>query len=365
MDYMQKAIDLAKSALGVVSPNPAVGAIIVKDDAIVGEGYTQPPGQDHAEKVAGKQAGQNAKGAVMYVTLEPCCHHGKTPPCTTDIIAAGIAQVHIATLDPNPEVSGKGRAELDSAGIKTYVGQNELEAQQIIEAHAKFITTGMPFVTAKYAMSLDGKIATESGDSRWISNESSRNRVQQMRHEADAVMVGVGTVLVDNPRLSLRIGNAEVRSSKLRVIVDTRGRTPTGAMLFKEPGKVLIATTDMIASARARQYTELGAEVLKLPLAHGVVDLKALLKGLGQRNITSVIAEGGGTLLGSLFNQGLADKVAVFIAPKIIGGSKSPTPILGQGVMTMAEVLKLHRVNVKTFNSDVLVTGYTQEKSAS
>jgi diaminohydroxyphosphoribosylaminopyrimidine deaminase/5-amino-6-(5-phosphoribosylamino)uracil reductase len=363
MDYMLKAINLAKSALGRVSPNPAVGAVIVKDGVIIGDGYTRPPGQDHAEKVALKQAGKSTKGATMYVTLEPCCHHGKTLPCTTDIIAAGIAVVHVAMLDPNPEVSGKGKTELDSAGIKTYVGQSEQKAQQIMEAYVKFITTGQPFVTAKYAMSLDGKLATETGDSRWISNESSRNYVQQMRYETDAMMVGVGTVLTDNPRLSLRKGEDSIRSSKLRVIVDTKGRTPINAKLFKEPGKVLIATTDLIANDKARQYEELGAEVLKLPLTHGLVNLEALLKELGERNITNVMAEGGGMLLGSLFNLGLADKVAAFIAPKIIGGDKSPAPVMGKGVMTMTEVLKLHCVNVKTFSGDVLITSYTKKRA--
>jgi diaminohydroxyphosphoribosylaminopyrimidine deaminase/5-amino-6-(5-phosphoribosylamino)uracil reductase len=365
MDYMLQAINLAKSALGRVSPNPAVGAVIVKDAAVIGEGCTQPPGQDHAEEVALKQAGASTRDAVMYVTLEPCCHFGRTPPCTKDIIATGISEVHMATLDPNPLVSGKGKAELEEAGVKTYIGEREQEAQQIIEAYAKFITTRKPFVIAKYAMSVDGKIATESGDSRWISNESSRNHVQQMRYEADAVMVGVGTVLTDNPRLSVRIGDTEIQSSKLRIIVDTKGRTPINAKLFTEQGKTLIATTDLIDKEEEQRYRELGVEVLKLPVTHGLVDLEALLKGLGERNITSVIAEGGGILLGSLFSQKLVDKVAAFIAPKIIGGKESPTPVLGQGIMKMTEVLQLHRVNVESFGSDVLITGYTKEKSAS
>lgn len=358
MDYMNRAIDIARSALGKVSPNPAVGAVIVKDGVIMGEGSTQPPGQDHAEKVALKLAGSRSKGAALYVTLEPCCHFGRTPPCTTDIIAANIAEVHMATLDPNPEVKGKGRAELDNAGIKTYVGSNEQQAKHLIEAYAKFIIRNRPFVTAKYAMTLDGKMSTESGDSKWISNESSRKHVQKMRYEADAVMVGVGTVLADNPRLSVRTGDASVKASKLRVIVDTKGRTPINAQLFKEQGKVLIATTDYLEEGREQQYTQLDAEVVKLPKYNDMVDLEALLDVLGQRNITSVIAEGGGTLLGSLFDQRLVDKVAAFIAPKIAGGYKSPTPVLGQGVPIMEEALKLHDVNVATIDEDILITGY-------
>ena len=363
MDYMLKAIDLAKSALGTVSPNPAVGAVIVKNDSIIGKGYTQPPGNDHAEKVALKQAHTSAQGACMHVTLEPCCHFGKTPPCTADIIAAGISEVHMATLDPNPLVAGKGKAELEAAGITTYVGQHEQEALHLMEAYIKFITSARPFVTAKYAMSLDGKIATGTGDSRWISNETSRNHVQQMRYEADAVMVGVGTVLADNPRLSVRIGEDSVRAAKLRVIVDTKGRTPASAQLFKEPGRVLIATTDSIESAKEQQYAKLGAEVLKLPKHDDMVDLDVLLNALGERNVTSVIVEGGGIVLGSLFDQGLVDKVTVFLAPKIIGGNKSLTPVLGHGVLTMEEALKLHYVSVETFEDNILVTGYTKKSA--
>jgi len=358
MDYMSYAIALAKSALGVVSPNPAVGAVVVKNDQIIGEGRTQSPGQDHAEKMALKAAGQDAKGATMYSTLEPCCHFGRTPPCTTDIIAAGISTVRMATLDPNPEVSGKGREELETAGIKTYVGEMEQEAWRLIEAHAKFITTGRPFVTAKYAMTLDGRIATGTGDSKWISNEASRNHVQQMRYEADAILVGVGTVLADNPMLSVRIGENSVRSAKLRVIVDTNGRTPAGAQLFKELGRVLIATTDLIQNDVERQYTELGAEVLKLPRKDAMVDLDALLNALGQRNITSIIAEGGGIVLGSFFDQDQVDKVAAFIAPKIIGGNEPLSPVLGHGIMIMEDALKLNNVAVETFDGDVLITGY-------
>jgi diaminohydroxyphosphoribosylaminopyrimidine deaminase/5-amino-6-(5-phosphoribosylamino)uracil reductase len=361
MDYMLDAIDMARSALGKVSPNPAVGAVLVKDGVVVGKGCTQLPGSDHAEKVALKAAGTQARGATMYVTLEPCCHFGRTPPCTSAIIEANVAEVHMAILDPNPLVSGKGQAELEAAGIKTYVGEHRDIAERIMEAYIKHITSKRPFVTAKYAMSLDGKIATASGDSKWISGEASRQQVQRIRYEADAVMVGVGTVLADNPRLSLRIGEDEVRDSKLRVIVDTRGRTPPDAQLFKEPGKVLIATTDSIGGDREHQYKELGAEVLKLPDIDGMVDLDALMQALGTMNITSVIAEGGGTVLGSLFDQGLVDKVAIFIAPKIIGGADSQTPVAGGGIMKMEDVLRLRDINIETFEQDLLITGYIKE----
>ncbi|MBN1862920.1 MAG: bifunctional diaminohydroxyphosphoribosylaminopyrimidine deaminase/5-amino-6-(5-phosphoribosylamino)uracil reductase RibD, partial [Dehalococcoidales bacterium] len=204
MDYMAQALSLARLALGQVSPNPAVGAVVVRDGEVVGQGYTRPPGLDHAEKVALKQAGERAHGGVMYVTLEPCCHQGRTPPCTRAIIGAGIAEVHLANLDVNPQVSGKGKDELERAGIRVVVGECQAEASQLNEAYAKFITEGVPFVTVKFAMSLDGKIATRSGDSRWISGELSRKRVHNLRYIADAVMVGVGTVLADDPRLTAR-----------------------------------------------------------------------------------------------------------------------------------------------------------------
>ncbi|MFC1906213.1 bifunctional diaminohydroxyphosphoribosylaminopyrimidine deaminase/5-amino-6-(5-phosphoribosylamino)uracil reductase RibD, partial [Chloroflexota bacterium] len=270
-----------------------------------------------------------------------------------------------AMLDPNPLVSGKGKTELEHAGIKIYVGDNEKQAQQLIEAHTKFTTTSRPFVTAKYAMSLDGRIASATGDSKWISNEASREHVQRMRYEADAVLVGVGTVLADNPRLNVRIGDESVRSTKTRVVVDTKGRTPTNAQLFKDTGKVIIATTNAIQDNKKQQYSKLGAEVIKLPVKGNMVDLDALLDALGQRNITSIIAEGGGIILGSLFDQGLIDKVATFIAPKIVGGDNSLSPVLGHGVLTMADALMLHDVTVETFNEDVLVTGYTKKKGAS
>ena len=238
---------------------------------------------------------------------------------------------------------------------------SEHEAIHLIEAYIKFITTKRPFITAKYAMSLDGKIATETGDSKWISNEASRDHVQQMRYEADAVMVGVGTVLTDNPRLSVRIGDDDIRALKTKIIVDTKGKTPINAQLFKEPGKVLIATTDLIEAAREKQYEQLGAEVLKLTQTDGLVDLDGLMSALGERDITSVIAEGGGIILGSLFDRGLVDKVAAFIAPKIVGGDKSPAPVLGDGVLAMEKALKLHDISVTPFDGDVLITGYVKD----
>ncbi len=360
-DYMQHALSLARKALGNVSPNPAVGAVVVSNGKIVGEGHTQPPGSPHAEVVALTQAGEAARGATMYVTLEPCCHYGRTPPCTQAIITSGIGEVHMAMLDPNPLVSGKGKAQLEAGRIKTYVGEGEQEAQEINEAYIKFITTGTPFVTAKFAMSLDGKIATKNFDSKWINNDWSREYVHQVRWVTDAIMVGVNTVLRDNPQLTARTGEGE--RYPLRVIVDSHGQTPPAAKVLQPPGRALIAATTAIELIRANQYADTGAEVITLPPKEGLVDLAELLKMLGKRESTSVLVEGGSMLLGSLFDLGLVDKVLAFIAPIIIGGREAVTPVAGEGVESVAEALRLSRVRIERFGDDIMVSGYLKGRA--
>jgi len=360
MDYMEQALSLARLALGQVSPNPAVGAVIVRDGEVVGQGYTQPPGSAHAEVVALEQAGNAARDSVMYVTLEPCCHHGRTPPCTGAIINAGVAEVHMAMIDPDPRVSGKGEEELRQQGINTFVGEYEEEARKINEAYIKYTTTGIPFVTAKFAMSLDGKIATRSGDSRWISNQESRRYVHSLRHITDAVMVGVNTVLTDDPQLTCRCGErgGVIRKQPLRVIVDTNGRTPVTAQVFGEPGRALLALGEGVKPEIVKGYKNMNADVLELPLDEGVVDLKQLLKALGQREITSVLVEGGGTLLGYMFDHKLVDKVITFVAPVIIGGREAETAVGGRGVDKIAESIRLERIVAMECNGDMMVSGY-------
>jgi diaminohydroxyphosphoribosylaminopyrimidine deaminase/5-amino-6-(5-phosphoribosylamino)uracil reductase len=366
MDYMERALSLARLALGSSSPNPAVGAVIAKDGVVIGEGYTQPPGSAHAEVVALKQAGERSRGATMYVTLEPCCHFGRTPPCTQAIIKGSISEVHIATLDPNPLVCGRGKAALDAAGIRTRLGERGEEASELNEAYIKFITTGLPFVTAKFAMSLDGKIATRTGDSRWISGEDSREYVHQLRRAADAIMVGVNTVLADNPRLTARDRlehGGEIRNP-IRVIVDSKARTPPTAQAFKQPGKIIVATTPLAPTARIKKLKEAGAEVLELPSFspdEGMVELGELLKELGRREITSVLVEGGGTLLGSLFEGGMVDKVIAFIAPVIIGGAEARLAVGGGGAERITDALRLSHVKVERFGDDVMMCGYIGE----
>ena len=364
MDYMEQAFSLAKLALGQVSPNPAVGAVVVKNDIVVGQGYTQPPGSWHAEVVALKQAGKEARGSVMYVTLEPCCHYGRTPPCTQAIIAAGIAEVHVAMLDANPLVSGRGKDELEREGIKVYLGEHEEEAKRSNEAYTKFITTGMPFVTAKFAISLDGKIATKSGDSKWISGDEARKYVHNLRYTSDAIMAGVNTVLVDDPRLTARSCGGKggaARKQPLRVIVDGKGRMQLTAQLLSEPGKTLLALGKFVTPEEKATFAQVGAELLELPLEGGLVDLGKLLKALGERQITSVLVEGGGILLGSLFDCKLVDKVIAFIAPIIIGGKEAKTAVSGKGVDKVVDSLKLEHVSLEKLGEDLMVSGYVRE----
>lgn len=368
VDYMAHALSLAELALGYTSPNPAVGAVIVKDGAVVGLGHTQPPGSAHAEIMALQQAGDRAKGATMYVTLEPCCHQGRTPPCTKAIIQAGIARVHAALVDPNPVVSGKGIKQLKGAGIEVVLGEYEEKAREINEGYIKFITTGFPFVIAKFAMSLDGKIASKEGDSRWISNNDARGYVHRLRHIVDAIMVGANTVINDNPRLSARgCGGGSgkggtTRIQPLRVIVDGKGRVPASAQMFSEPGKTLIAVAKPLAKRKKEELVKAGAEVVELEGDNGIIDLKDLFEVLARRQITSVLVEGGSKLFGFLFDDKLVDKVLAFVSPIIIGGEGARTVVGGVGVARVADADSLHNVRISSFGNDVLVSGYLGNK---
>jgi diaminohydroxyphosphoribosylaminopyrimidine deaminase/5-amino-6-(5-phosphoribosylamino)uracil reductase len=381
---MERALSLARQALGTASPNPAVGAVLVKDGRIVGEGFTQPPGGPHAEVVAIRRAGEAARGAALYVTLEPCCHHGRTPPCTEAILAAGVREVHLSHLDPDPHVNGRGKAELESAGVPVFVGEGEEEARRINEAYIKHRTMGLPFVIAKFAASLDGKIAATSGDSRWVSGPESRRWAHRQRTVVDAIMVGVHTVLIDDPELTARPepgegarqADGEPRQP-LRVVADSRGRTPASARVLQRPhgrlpARTLVATTDASSEAWRREMRDAGAEVVVLPACRaggpasgGRVDLGELLRHLGGRDILSLLVEGGGELLGSFFDLGLVDKVQAIIAPIIIGGQEAPTAVAGRGARHMADALRLRDVAIERLGDDMLVTGYIDRKRGS
>ena len=356
--YMRRALELARQALGSTSPNPAVGAVIVQDGRIVGEGFTRPAGQDHAEIVALTQAGEKARCSTMYVTLEPCPHKGRTLPCTEAILRAGVSEVYFSTIDPNPLVSGKGLRELQDKGVKVHAGQGESLSLRLNEAYFKYITSGTPFVTAKFAASLDGKIASRSGDSRWISSAESRQWAHKIRAASDAVMVGIGTVLADDPLLTVRDeSDFPLPKQPLRVIVDNRLRISPEARLFSQPGPILIAVgrpnPETVSEIKA-----LGAEVALLPAEDGRVNLEALLCLLGERQVTSLMVEGGSGLLGSFFDQNLVDKVAACIAPVIIGGTEAKPAVGGHGSNTLAEAYRLRSVEVHTIGDDLIVTGY-------
>ncbi len=319
----------------------------------------------HAEIVALREAGAKARGASLYVTLEPCCHYGRTPPCTKAIIEAGIKEVHAAILDPNPVVCGKGKSELEKAGITVLVGEHGDEACEILEAYSRYITTHLPFVTAKFAMSLDGKIATRTGDSKWISSEESRRYVHYLRYVNDAIMVGVNTVLTDDPQLTVRCCSkgGRTHNQPLRVIVDSFGKTPVSARIFHEPGEVLMVVGEGASLEQRQAYEREGAGVLVLPSKRGNIDLPVLFRMLGERQVTSVLVEGGGTLLGSLFDRRLVDKVIVFIAPIVIGGTQAVTPVRGKGVDSVVDSIKLERVRTRSFNGDIMVSGYTGKEN--
>jgi diaminohydroxyphosphoribosylaminopyrimidine deaminase/5-amino-6-(5-phosphoribosylamino)uracil reductase len=360
MDYMQQALSLASLALGQTSPNPAVGAVLVKHGKVVGTGFTQPPGGKHAEIMAIEDAGAQAAGSTLYVTLEPCCHFGRTPPCTQSIIRAGIVEVHAAVADPNPLVAGKGMAELEAAGIHTRMGEEGEAAAELNEAYFKYIVSHLPFVTVKFAMSLDGKIATANGDSRWISCEDSRQFAHHLRYTSDAIMVGVNTVITDDPKLTARCSGGRggtTRQQPLKVVVDGHVRTPVSSRLFSEQGQTLVAVGRQLNPAEIKGFASVNAEVKVLAAAGNVIDLRLLLEELGRRQITSVLVEGGGTLIGSFFDQKLVDKVVAFIAPIIIGG-EGKNAVGGKGAALLDDACRLERINTLSCGVDTVIIGY-------
>ncbi len=361
---MKRAVELAHQVMGSTSPNPAVGAVLVKDGAEIGTGATQPPGQDHAEIIALRQGSDQARGATLYTTLEPCCTWGRTPPCTKAIIQAGIAEVHFAVVDPNPDVSGKGRNELAAAGIQ--VVEEEAEgAHELYEAFAKHIATGTPFVTTKFAMTLDGKIATHTGDSKWVTGPEARGFVQQLRRVCDAILVGVTTALTDDPYLTARDDDGNpLERQPLRVVLDSTCHTPVGAIMFRQPGSTLIATTRAAPDSRVEALEQAGAEVVVLPAGDDSrVDLPSLLFHLGSKGVVNLLVEGGGSVHGAFFDRGLVDKVCAFVAPVMVGGETSLSPVEGQGVAVMDNAWRLTNTRIEQIGPDWLIIGYPQKES--
>jgi diaminohydroxyphosphoribosylaminopyrimidine deaminase / 5-amino-6-(5-phosphoribosylamino)uracil reductase len=355
--FMRRALELAERGLGRTSPNPAVGSVIVRDGAIVGEGYHLRAGGPHAERIALANAGDAAHGADIYVTLEPCCHHGRTPPCTDAIIEAGIARVFYAMEDPDPRCAGGGEAALVAAGIEVHAGLLRDEARRMLAGYINHRLTGRPLVTVKLAMSLDGSIATRSGDSQWISGEQSRRVVHQMRNRCDAVMVGVGTVLADDPALTTR--NLPEGRDALRVIVDSRARTPADAQVIHEDSDAgcLIACTASASPDRVSVLRDAGAEVRVLPEWGSHVDLAALMDALGERGALSVLIEGGGELVAGALEAGVVDRMMLFYAPLIIGGRDAIPGVGGLGAELVADAVRLCDVSTRQTGADLLVEG--------
>lgn len=355
--YMQQALAIARYATGRTSPNPLVGAVIVKDGRIVGQGWHRKAGTPHAEVHALAQAGELAKGATVYVTLEPCSHHGRTGPCADALIEAGVKKVVVAMTDPNPEVAGNGLVRLRAAGIEVVEGVLTAEAASINEVFLKWITTGMPFGILKTAMTLDGKIASHTGHSKWITSEAAREYVHKLRDIYDGILVGVGTILADNPKLTTRL--PEGGHNPVRIIVDTRARTPlTANVVTDKQAPTIIAVGREAPVERIEALQKLGIEVVVLEQNSQGVDLRQLFKVLGERRITSVFIEGGATINASLLADNLIDKVYAFVAPKIIGGKSAPGPVGGTGVDTVDQAILLENITTQTVGDDILISGY-------
>lgn len=360
--YMQMALELAAKARGRTSPNPMVGAVLVKDGEVVGQGFHAKAGSAHAEVVALAAAGEKARGATIYVTLEPCCHHGRTGPCTEALLKAGVKRVVAAMTDPNPLVSGKGLTILREAGVEVTSGVLQGQALQLNEVFIKYITGKRPFVVLKAATSLDGKIATATGESKWITGEAAREYGHRLRDSYDAILVGVNTILADDPSLTARLPEGRGKDP-IRIVVDSNARTPTGAKVLTQlsAAYTVIATTEGAPAERRAGLMAAGAEVMVVPGEGTRVDLVKLMEMLAEKQITGVLIEGGGQINGAALNAGIVDKVAWFLAPKIIGGDAAPGPVRGEGIASLGDAIKLHDMSIERLGEDLLVTGYTAE----
>lgn len=359
--FMQRALDLAVNAMGRTSPNPMVGCVIVKGNQIIGEGYHQKAGSPHAEVHALSAAGELANGATAYVTLEPCSHFGRTPPCADALIRAGIKRVVIAMVDPNPLVAGRGIARLKDAGINVDIGLLANKAARLNEVFIKAITTGLPLAVYKSAFTLDGKIATETGDSKWISNEKSREYVQHLRNSYDVIMVGSETVLRDDPALNCRIPDGR---DPVRLVVDGTLRIPEDAkiLISSTSSPCIIAVTEAAPKDKITRLQKMKhVEVWQYSVPR-YVPLKQLFKDLMTRNWTSVLLEGGGNLAGALIQNDLIDKIDFFIAPKLIGGH-GPSPLTGLHIQNMTEAIPLPDFEVNLDTGDIHITGYLHKQT--
>jgi len=355
---MARAIELASRARGRTSPNPMVGAVLVAGDTVVGEGYHVRAGEPHAETLALLQAGDAARGSDLYVNLEPCSHHGRTPPCADAIIRAGVARVFAAIQDPNPKVAGRGFARMKEAGITVRVGLLAGEAKRLNEVYCTNMATSLPHVTLKIGMSLDGKTATRTGEARWITGEASRRRVHEMRNAVDAVLVGIGTILADDPELTTRLPGADCRHPD-RVVIDSHLRIPSRARVLahRNRGRTILIAGPHAPEARMRELRELGAEVVVVDGGERRVDLRKVVERLFALGITSVLIEGGSEIAASSLESGIVDKLVFFIAPLLIGGREAPPVIGGRGVGPLADAPRLREVRWSAVGDDIMVEG--------
>jgi len=362
--FMRHALALAERGAGLTSPNPMVGAVVVKDGAAVGEGFHRRAGGPHAEVEALAAAGERGRGATLYVTLEPCNHHGRTPPCVEAVRAAGVARVVAATTDPNPRVAGGGAAALRAAGVRVDVGCLEAEGRALNRVFFTATERQRPHVTLKWAMTLDGKIAASDGASRWITAEAARAEAHRLRSRADAVLVGIGTALADDPALDVRLGAPWPREP-LRVVVDSRARLPAAARLIGAgtPSRAVVAIADAAPAERVARLVHRGATVLACKADGERVDVADLLARLFAMEVIGVLVEGGGALHASFVEAGLVDRVAAFVAPKVVGGATAPTPVSGRG-LDLPAALALESVTVRPLGSDWLIEGDVARRSA-
>ncbi len=351
--YMDRAISLARKGAGFVNPNPMVGAVIVKDGRIIGEGYHERYGELHAERNALKNCTESPKGATLYVTLEPCCHYGKTPPCTEAIIENEIKKVVVGTLDVNPIVAGKGVSILREHGIEVEVGLLEEECKNLNRVFNKYVSTKLPYVVMKYAMTADGKIATASGESKWITGEAAREAVHRLRKNLSGIMVGVSTVIADDPSLDCRL-EEEVKNP-VRIICDTNLRTPLFSKVVTTACEIpTIIATSSDDREKAAEYEKRGCKVLKVSKTEEGIDLEELMKELGNDGIDSILLEGGGTLNFSALKSRIVDELHIHMAPKIFGGS-GKTPVMGAGIAAIADAIKLRTISTSWYGDDLVL----------
>lgn len=357
--FMHMSYELAHKAKGWASPNPNVGAVLVKNNTIIGQGYHKMPGKSHAEIIALQEAGAKAKNSTMYVTLEPCVHWGRTPPCVDTLIQAGLKRAVISSYDPNPLVYKKGIKQLKTAGIDVSVGLLEEKNFQLNESYIKFITQNIPFVTAKAAVSLDGKIATRTGSSKWISSSKTREYMHLLRGEHDALLIGIQTLLTDDPVLTVRHPHWKGKQM-VRIVIDTRLRFPLKAKILEtlSSGEILILTGRNINGKKEDTLKKMGVQIIKIPGASQKINMIKALQILGQKGISSVFVEGGGKILTSLIEKRLIDKMFVTISPKLIGGTKAPSLFQGKGVEKVGDALCLKKTRNFIIDEDIIMEGY-------